>query len=56
MLDLRVDKSDFISSFAYPVVNKNRSKIMEVMTKEGIEVRPLIAGSMGRQPFWLKEV
>ena len=55
MLTLRVDKSDFISSFAYPVVNKNRSKIMEVMTKEGIEVRPLIAGSMGRQPFWLKE-
>jgi CDP-6-deoxy-D-xylo-4-hexulose-3-dehydrase len=54
MLNLRVDKSNFISNFAYPVVNKNRSKIMEIMTKEGIEVRPLIAGSMGRQPFWLK--
>jgi len=45
---------DFISNFAYPYVSNNRMKIVEILQKHGIEVRPLIAGSMARQPFWTR--
>lgn len=45
---------DFISNFAYPYVSNNRMKIVEILQKHGVEVRPLIAGSMARQPFWTR--
>jgi CDP-6-deoxy-D-xylo-4-hexulose-3-dehydrase len=54
MLPLKQREGDFISSFAFPVVNNNREKIVEQLQLYGVEVRPLIAGSIGRQPFWMK--
>ena len=45
---------DFVSSFAFPVLTANRDKVVQVLQCKDIEVRPLIAGSMGRQPFWTK--
>ena len=46
---------NFISNFAYPVISENRDSIVAVLKKENIEVRPMICGSMGTQPFYIKE-
>lgn len=45
--------TDFISNFAYPIINKNKTKIVERLLKNNIEVRPLIAGDMSQKPMWL---
>ena len=54
--ELAIEQSlgDFVSSFAFPVLATNRDKIVQALQSKNIEVRPLIAGSMGRQPFWTK--
>lgn len=47
-----------ISSFAWPFISKSKEHKKELATKlekEGIECRPLICGSMGKQPFYVKE-
>ena len=44
----------FTSNFAYPVVSPNRDKIVLDLQKNNIEVRPMISGSMGTQPFYIK--
>lgn len=46
---------NFISNFAYPIIAKNRNEIVERLQKENIEVRPMICGSMGTQPFYVKK-
>ncbi len=45
----------FISNFAYPVIHPNRDKIVQSLINNDIEVRPLICGSMGSQPFYVKK-
>ena len=45
----------FISNFAYPVIHPNRDKIVKELQKNNIEVRPMICGSMGTQPFYVKK-
>jgi len=45
----------FISNFAYPVISKNRDAIVSALQSKQIEVRPMICGSMGKQPFYVKE-
>tara|TARA_Y100001938_G_C8100572_1_gene441349 strand:- start:1972 stop:3123 length:1152 start_codon:yes stop_codon:yes gene_type:complete len=47
--------NSFISNFAYPVIHPNRDKIVKELQKNNIEVRPMICGSMGTQPFYVKE-
>jgi CDP-6-deoxy-D-xylo-4-hexulose-3-dehydrase len=47
--------SNFISNFAYPIVNKNRVNIIEKLIKNNIEVRPLIAGDISKNPMWIKK-
>jgi len=47
-------KDCFISNFAYPVLNKNRSNIVENLINNKIEVRPLIAGDMSKKPMWFE--
>lgn len=51
-LKLKTNELDFISSFAIPVLTKNRDSIIDSLLKNNIEVRPLIAGNMGRKPMW----
>lgn len=46
---------NFVSNFAYPVISKDREKIVKNLQKSNIEVRPLICGSMGHQPFYVKK-
>ena len=50
-LDVKQREDDFVSNFAYPVVHSERDTIIEKIKNENIEVRPLIAGSMAKQPF-----
>ena len=47
--------SNFISNFAYPVIDRNRDLIVKRLIEADIEVRPMICGSMGSQPFYVKE-
>lgn len=46
---------DYVSSFAYPVVSKKREQIVKNLITAEVEVRPLIAGSIARSPFWIKK-
>ena len=48
---------DFISNFAYPVIAddvEERDDIIKRLQDANIEVRPMICGSMGTQPFYMK--
>lgn len=51
-LTINNDKNNFISNFAFPIVNKNKTKIVSELQKNNIEVRPLIAGDMSKKPMW----
>jgi len=55
MLDISQRDNEFVSNFAYPVVNRNRDKIVTALMDKGVEMRTLIAGSIGMQPFWIKK-
>lgn len=44
-----------LSSFAFGTIVENREEVFNHLKKNGIEVRPLICGSMGKQPFWIKK-
>lgn len=42
----------YISNFAYPIIHPQRDKIVKELNDEDIAVRPLICGSLEKQPFW----
>ena len=42
------------SNFAYPVISEHRDKIVKKLQENDVEVRPMICGSMGTQPFYVK--
>jgi CDP-6-deoxy-D-xylo-4-hexulose-3-dehydrase len=54
-LNLKINSNNFISNFAMPIVNKNKEKIVRELVKNGIEVRPLIAGNMSNKPMWYEK-
>jgi len=45
-----------ISAFAIPFLFENRTNYIYCFEKNGIEVRPIIAGNITKQPFWKKYV
>lgn len=45
----------FNSNFAYPILSDNKTNIIKKLQENNVEVRPLICGSMGNQPFYVKE-
>lgn len=47
--------TDLLSSFAYGIIVENRLEVYRHLKKHNIETRPLICGSMGRHPFWIKK-
>ena len=55
-LNLEERTNDFISNFTYPVIAENRSSIVSVLQKNNVEVRPLIAGAMHKNPFIKKYI
>jgi len=55
ILDLNERESDFISSFAIPILNPKKDYIIKELQNNNIEVRPLIAGNMANKPMWFNE-
>ena len=45
----------FVSSFSFGTYAKNRLETSKNLLAQGVECRPLVCGSMGRQPFWIKK-
>jgi CDP-6-deoxy-D-xylo-4-hexulose-3-dehydrase len=43
------------SNFAYPVISPHRDEIVKSLQENQVEVRPMICGSMGTQPFYVKK-
>jgi len=52
-----IQKSDasLISGFSIGLLSDNLQKVTQALEENGIESRPLIAGSMGEQPFWIEK-
>ncbi len=49
----QMDKSNvFVASLGYPVIHPERNAIVAELRSNQVEVRPLISGSMGKQPFF----
>jgi len=48
------DTFSSVSNFAYPIIHPNRTKIAEELKKGNVDCRPLICGSIGSQPYWIK--
>lgn len=48
-----IPQENFICNLAYPIISPKIRDIVSKLQSCDIEVRPLIAGSMGRQPFWI---
>jgi CDP-6-deoxy-D-xylo-4-hexulose-3-dehydrase len=42
----------FVSNFAYPIISKNRQSIIDNLKSNDIECRPLLSGSLSKQPYW----
>ena len=53
---IQPDPDCYISSFAYPLICDKRNLIAEKLAKNNIACRPLISGSMDKQPFWKRRV
>tara|TARA_B100001769_G_C22066783_1_gene573993 strand:+ start:236 stop:1390 length:1155 start_codon:yes stop_codon:yes gene_type:complete len=51
----KTQEHSFTSNFAYPVIHPERNTIVEKLRVNKVEVRPMICGSMGTQPFYAKE-
>ena len=51
----KTQEHSFTSNFAYPVIHPERDTIVEKLRANEVEVRPMICGSMGTQPFYAKE-
>jgi len=50
--NIQEPKGSFVSNFSFPVITKNISKLVEELTNNHIECRPLICGSINEHPFW----
>jgi CDP-6-deoxy-D-xylo-4-hexulose-3-dehydrase len=47
--------NSFVSNFAYPIVTPKIKDVVASLRENKIETRPLICGSIGKQPFWIEE-
>lgn len=55
ILKLKQEVNTFVSNFCFPVIHRNKNIIVDNLIKNKIETRPLIAGSMNKNPFWYKK-
>lgn len=44
----------YISNFAYPIIHPNIKKIVKELKNGNVDCRPLVCGSIGNQPYWIK--
>ena len=57
IIPLRIDHMDKISNMAFPIVFKSHElllKYIRIFESNAVEIRPLIAGDMTKQPFFIK--
>ena len=47
-------ESSLVSNFCYPLICDDRKKLCDALTTAEVETRPLIAGSMSKQPFFIQ--
>lgn len=47
-----LSKFGYVSNFAYPIIHSKSAEIVDALAESSIECRPLIAGSISRQPFF----
>jgi len=50
-----ISQFDFVSNFAYPVIHPLSATMVERLMAAHVECRPLIAGSISRQPFFYEK-
>jgi CDP-6-deoxy-D-xylo-4-hexulose-3-dehydrase len=48
-------ETDYISNFAFPIIHEKRNELVKLLNDNDIENRPLLAGSLGKQPYWYKK-
>lgn len=51
----KLDYTQFISNFAYPIIHKNKNIIVQKLIESKVECRPLVCGSISRQPFYYEK-
>jgi len=51
-IDIRLGEQDVVSNLGFPFVSFRRKEIIGRLKENDIEIRPLIAGNIVRQPFW----
>lgn len=49
---IKPTENSWISLFAYPIIHPKREEIVKKLLENNIECRPLIAGSISKQPMW----
>jgi CDP-6-deoxy-D-xylo-4-hexulose-3-dehydrase len=50
--NIQEPNGSFVSNFSFPIITKNINKLVEELTDNDIECRPLICGSINEHPFW----
>jgi len=55
LIPVSTDHLSFISNFSFPVISENIEKYIKRFNNE-VEIRPLIAGNIIKQPFWAKYI
>lgn len=51
----KLKENVYVSNFAWPLLLKNKDNTVKSLRENNIECRPLICGSMGKQPFYTKQ-
>ena len=51
----KYNMKNFTSNFAYPIIHPKRDDIVKNLQDNDIETRPMVCGSMGTQPFYVKK-
>lgn len=49
-----IQQFEYVSNFAYPIIHPKLPEIVKELAKNSVECRPLIAGSISRQPFFFE--
>ena len=55
LINIEERNGDFVSNFAYPILNEYKKDIVSELISSNIEVRPLIAGDMSQKPMWYEQ-
>lgn len=49
---IKPKEREIMSNFAYPIITKHLPRLSETLCKNKIQCRPLVCGSINKQPFW----